>query len=111
MLLDLTRESLETFGYRVLIASDGEQALQRLDEEPNIDLLFSDVIMPGGINGYELAEQATASRPNLKVLLTSGYTEKVMRRNGNARFNVNLLSKPYSRFDLAQRVRLILDTE
>ena len=110
MLLDLTRESLETFGYRVLIASDGEQALQRLDEEPNIDLLFSDVIMPGGINGYELAEQATASRPNLKVLLTSGYTEKVMHHNGNARFNDNLLSKPFSRSDLAHRVRLILDT-
>ena len=110
MLLELTRESLETLGYRVLIASDGEQALQRLNEEPNIDLLFSDVVMPGGINGYELAKQATASRPNLKVLLTSGYTEKAMRHNGNARFNDNLLSKPYSRSDLAHQVRLMLDT-
>ena len=109
MLLELTRESLETLGYRVLIASGGKQALQRLDEEPNIDLLFSDVVMPGGINGYELAEQATASRPNLKVLLTSGYTEKVMHRNGYARFNDNLLSKPYRQSDLAHQVRLILD--
>ncbi|MES0326551.1 MAG: ATP-binding protein [Gammaproteobacteria bacterium] len=110
LLLELTRESLEALGYRVLTASDGWQALARLDEEPSIDLLFSDVVMPGGINGYELAEQATTNRPELKVLLTSGYTEKVMAHNGYARFNENLLSKPYNRADLAERVRAILDT-
>jgi len=109
MLLELTKESLEALGYRVLTAVDGKQALQRLDEEPNIDLLFSDVVMPGGINGYELAEQATAGRKTLKVLLTSGYTEKVMTRKGYARFNRHLLSKPYNRADLAERVRAILD--
>ena len=108
-LLELTRQSLEDLGYRVLTASDGRQALERLDEEPDIDLLFSDVVMPGGINGYQLAECATASRPWLKVLLTSGYTEKVMVHEGYARFNDKLLSKPYSRVDLAKRVRAILD--
>ena len=110
MLLEVTRESLEALGYRVLTASDGLQALKRLDEEPNIDLLFSDVVMPGGINGYELAEQTTTRRPEIKVLLTSGYTEKVMANNGYTRFNKNLLSKPYSRVELAKRVRLILDS-
>ena len=109
MLLELTQESLEVLGYRVLTANDGRQALALLDEEPGIDLLFSDVVMPGGINGYDLAEQATAKRPELKVLLTSGYTEKVMAKNGSMRFNENLLSKPYSRADLARRVRAILD--
>lgn len=93
----------------MLTASDGRQALERLDEDQTIDLLFSDVVMPGGINGYQLAECATASRPGLKVLLTSGYTEKVMVHNGYARFNEKLLSKPYSRVDLAKRVRAILD--
>ena len=111
MLLELTRESLEALGYRVLTASDGRQALALLDKEPSIDLLFSDVVMPGGINGYELAEQAASKRPELKVLLTSGYTEKVMAKNGSVRFNENLLSKPYSRADLAKRVRAILDAD
>ena len=109
MLLELVRESLEDLGYRVLTASDGREALQRLNEEPNIDLLFSDVVMPGGINGYELAEQSTASRLDLKVLLTSGYTEKVMIRKEFERFNNKLLSKPYKRADLAKRVRVVLD--
>jgi len=65
--------------------------------------------MPGSINGYELAEQASAIRPGLKILLTSGYTEKVMDRKGYARFNKNLLSKPYNRAELAKQVRGILD--
>ncbi|MEN8168843.1 MAG: bacteriohemerythrin, partial [Pseudomonadota bacterium] len=104
-LLELAKESLEALGYRVLTADDGQQALKQLAEDPTIDFLFSDVVMPGGINGYELAEQATASRPDLKVLLTSGYTEKAVARNGQARFEANLLSKPYTQAELAQRVR------
>ena len=108
-LLELAREYLESLGYRVLTASDGRQALQRLNKEPNIDLLFSDVVMPGGINGYELAEQATSGRFDLKVLLTSGYTEKVMIRKEFEHFNNKLLRKPYSRADLAKQLRVVLD--
>ena len=93
----------------MLTASDGRQALQRLNKEPNIDLLFSDVVMPGGINGYELAEQATSGRFDLKVLLTSGYTEKVMIRKEFEHFNNKLLRKPYSRADLAKQLRVVLD--
>ena len=110
MLLELTRESLESLGYRVLTAGNGNRALELFNSEPDIDLLFSDVVMPGGINGYELAEQVTAKRSDIKILLTSGYTEKVMIHKGYARFNENLLSKPYKRADLAKRVRVILDS-
>jgi len=109
MLLELVRESLEDLGYRVVTASNGGEALQRLNEDLNIDLLFSDVVMSGGINGYELAEQSIASWPDLKVLLTSGYTEKVMIRKEFERFNNKLLSKPYNRTDLAKRIREVLD--
>ena len=108
-LLELAQELLEAQGYHVLTALNGKEALEQLDKDPTIDLLFSDVVMPGDINGYELAEQATASRPQLKVLLTSGYTQKALAHNGQARFNANLLSKPYSQTGLAKRVRAMLD--
>ncbi len=71
--------------------------------------MFSDVVMPGGINGFELAEQAVVLLPELKVLLTSGYTEKAVIHNGQARFSANMLSKPYNLAELAQRVRDSLD--
>ncbi|MFV9616003.1 MAG: PAS domain S-box protein [Gammaproteobacteria bacterium] len=108
-LLELAAESLQMLGYRVLTAANGKQALSRLAEESAVDLLFSDVVMPGGINGFELAEQAVALLPDLKVLLTSGYTEKAVIRNGQARFNANMLSKPYTQVELAYRVREALD--
>jgi CheY-like chemotaxis protein len=108
-LLQLAAESLQMLGYRVLTASNGKQALLKLAEEKAIDLLFSDVVMPGGINGFELAEQAVALSPELKVLLTSGYTEKAIIRTGQARFSTNMLSKPYMQAELAHRVRAALD--
>jgi PAS domain S-box-containing protein len=108
-LLELAAESLQMLGYRVLTASNGKQALLKLAEEKAVDLLFSDVVMPGGLNGFELAEQAVALLPELKVLLTSGYTEKAVIRNGQARFSANMLSKPYMQAELAYRVREALD--
>ena len=112
-LLEIVQETLQSLGYRVLSASNGKQALQILRDEqatdkPTVDLLFSDVIMPG-VNGFELAEQAHKLYPNLKILLTSGYTEKAISNNGYSRYASNLLSKPYSQRDLAQRLRQILD--
>ncbi len=108
-LRELAQESLQALGYRILTAGNGLQALARLNEDPAIALLFSDVVMPGGLNGYELAEKATASRPSLKVLLTSGYTSKTVAHNGQAHFNADLLSKPYTQAELAQQVRKLLD--
>ncbi len=104
-LLELVEELLRELGYKVLAASNGQQALQQLEKESGIDLLFSDVVMPGGINGYELAEQAVTKYPDLKVLLTSGYTEMAVARNGQARFDAHLISKPYTQAGLAQQIR------
>jgi len=106
-LRELARESLQSLGYQVLIASDGQQALKVLAEEA-VDLLFSDVVMSGGMNGYELAEQATDYHPKLKVLLTSGYTEKVIQINTHAHFSASLLGKPYALAELAQRIQALL---
>lgn len=73
-LLELAEASLSAIGYQIITGTDGVDALNKLTENPEIDMLFSDVVMPGGINGFELADQAVAQRPDLKVLLTSGYT-------------------------------------
>lgn len=105
----LAQETLQALGYQVVTADNGPQALVRLHEKPAIALLCSDVVMPGGINGYELAEQATAYQPDLKVLLTSGFTGQALARNGQARFAANLLNKPYTQDELARRVRALLD--
>ena len=108
-MLELIRDFLGSLGYRVLTARNGQEALAWLNNEPTISLLYSDVVMPGGINGYELAERATAERPDLKVLLTSGYTEKAAVQESQMRFNRKLLGKPYNQRDLAQRLREVLD--
>ncbi len=108
-LAQLAQGFLQGLGYRALSARNGADALEQLVRVPDVALLFTDVVMPGGLNGYELAQQATALRPELKVLLTSGYTKQAAARNGQARFNANLLSKPYQRAELARRVRRLLD--
>ena len=109
-LLELAREILEELNYRVLTAGNGNLALQVLAKEPEIALLLSDVLMPGGINGYELAESALESYPDLKVLLASGYTSKSEIHKSQARFSANMLTKPYNLSALAQRVRQLLDS-
>ncbi len=108
-LLQLARHYLSDLGYQTHIAENASQALKILAEDDRIDLLFSDVVMPGGTNGYELAQQATAQNPELKVLLTSGFTSKTIDRDILARFSDHLLSKPYRKAEMAQRIRLVLD--
>lgn len=108
-LLSLAYETLTNLGYRVLTANNACQAQEVFASEPGINLLFSDVVMPGGMNGFELAEKLVGERPQLKVLLTSGYTEKAIARNGQSRFKANMLSKPYTLADLAQKIRYLLD--
>ncbi len=108
-LLELAEKNLIALGYQTIIAHNGEEALKILNENGSIDLLFSDVVMPGGVNGYELAELAVVKITTLKVLLTSGFTKKAVSKNGQARFSVTLLSKPYSKVELAQRIRDVLD--
>jgi len=71
-------------------------------------LLFSDVVMPGGINGFELAKIAEEKYPQLSILLTSGYTQKLAIKNKKSKYSSDLLDKPYSRHDLAKRIEMKL---
>jgi CheY-like chemotaxis protein len=100
---------IRALGYRVSVAENADEALALLEQGPSVDLLFTDVIMPGSMHGAELARTARAAYPDLKVLFTSGYTKNVTLHKGRLDENVELLSKPYRREDLARRLREQLD--
>ncbi len=102
-------EQLASMGYRVLLASDGAEALEVLRSDAPIDLLFTDVVMPGGMSGRDLADEAQRVRPGLKVLFTSGYAEHAIVHHGRLDPGVQLLGKPYRRAELARKVRAVLD--
>lgn len=106
--LATTVETLADLGYQVLHACDAQQGLEAVRTRPDIALIFTDVVMPGRLRTTELAEQAQRLRPGLKVLYTSGYTEDAIVRDGILRPGVQLLPKPYSRDELARRVRQML---
>jgi signal transduction histidine kinase len=95
-------------GYRTLVASDGAAALALVDQGAEFDLLFTDVIMPGGLNGRQLADAVAARRPGMKVLYTSGYTDDAIVHEGHLDPGVALLRKPYRKADLAQKIREVL---
>ena len=105
----LVLRQLRDLGYEVIEAANGPQALQILDGGASIDLLFTDVVMPGGMTGRQLAEAAKVRRPGLKTLFTSGYTEDSILRLGKLDPGVRLLSKPYRKHELATRIRETLD--
>jgi PAS domain S-box-containing protein len=99
---------LGSLGYRTLVASDGIAALALVDSGVAFDLLFTDMIMPGGLNGRELAEEVVKRRPGMKVLYTSGYTDNVIVHEGQLDPGVTLLSKPYRKQDLSRKIREVL---
>lgn len=109
---DLVREhvagQLQSLGYRVVAVSNGPAALERLRIDADFDLLFTDVVMPGGLSGRQLADAARPIRPNLPVLFTSGYTENAVVHHGRLDPGVHLLNKPYRRQELARKVRQVL---
>ena len=98
---------LSTLGYRVLKANDGEGALVILRSGMHIDLLFTDVVMPGPVRSVELARQARLLVPDIAVLFTSGYPQNAIVHGGRLDPGVELLSKPYRRTDLARKIRHI----
>jgi signal transduction histidine kinase/FixJ family two-component response regulator/HAMP domain-containing protein len=100
---------LHSLGYKTLTAANGKIALAQLDDGAVFDLLLTDVIMPGGINGRQLADTVNLRRPAVKVLYTSGYTENAIVHHGRLDAGVLLLAKPYRRSDLARMVRTALD--
>ncbi len=104
----MSRDMLDPLGYRVVLASSGEQALEVLASDASIDLLFSDVVMPGGMDGFELVERARRLYPGLKALLTSGYSEKVLEQRSRPGVPVAVLAKPYRHQELAQAVERVL---
>ena len=103
-----TTEILAELGYRVLAARDGSSALQAL-ENNQIDLLFTDVVMPGGMNGRQLADEAVRRRPGLKVLFTTGYTRNAIVHHGRLDAGVQMIGKPFSFNELGAKVRTLLD--
>jgi signal transduction histidine kinase len=108
-LRSFTVEVLTDFGYRVLDARNGPAALEILERETNVDLMFTDVVMPGGMNGRQAAAEATKRRPALKVLFTTGYTRNAIIHHGRLDADIELISKPYSPGELAKKIRVILD--
>ena len=105
----LAVRTISSLGYNVLAVPDGPAAMAILGTETGVDLLFTDVVLPNGMNGVELADQARAVRPGLKVLFTSGYSENALGENASLRPDLELLSKPYRLAELADRLRFILD--
>jgi CheY-like chemotaxis protein len=108
----LVREYVVTqigkLGYHTLAASNAGEALAAINGPERIDLLFTDVIIPGGMNGRELTTEALKRRPGLKVLYTSGYTENAIVHHGRLDAGVLLLPKPYLSSDLARMIRTAL---
>jgi signal transduction histidine kinase/CheY-like chemotaxis protein len=101
------RRILEAAGFEVIEASDGSQALAELADR-HIDLLLTDVIMPGGTSGRDLAEHLQASRPGLPVLFMSGYTSDVIARRGILEPGITVVEKPFTTSDLLRKVRELL---
>jgi CheY-like chemotaxis protein len=101
-------ENLTELGDRVETAVNAAQALEILRGDDPVDLLFSDVIMPGGMNGVQLAVEARRIRPELKVLLTSGYTATALSSEHGLPDNLNVVEKPYQREELAKKLRLVI---
>jgi len=102
---------LHSLGYKTIAAADSRAALVHVESGQPFDLLFTDVIMPGGMTGRELAVEVAKRRPGMKVLYTSGYTDNAIMRHGRLDEGVLLLTKPYRRPQLAQMVRLALGAE
>ncbi|MEH2502509.1 PAS domain S-box-containing protein [Bradyrhizobium sp. AZCC 1578] len=99
---------IESLGYTTLEAANASDALRIIDDVPNVDLLFTDVIMPGIMNGRQLVDEALKRRPDLKTLYTSGYTENAIVHHGRLDSGVLLLAKPYRKSELARMIRLAL---
>jgi signal transduction histidine kinase/ActR/RegA family two-component response regulator/HAMP domain-containing protein len=110
VLRSMARDILEGYGYQILEASSGKEALEVWNRQASrIDLLLTDMVMPGGVSGVDLAELLQASLPRLRVVFTSGYAANEVNREVLAKTSARFLPKPYTRDELAQTIRECLD--
>src|SRR5262249_35859869 len=110
-LLDVATAFLLHAGYIVLSAADGESALRTLEHNPDIDIVVTDVLMPGGMNGVELAEDVRQISPSTRVLFTSGYTANMLAEKKISLQSCVLLHKPYRLAELAAAIeRMMAET-
>jgi CheY-like chemotaxis protein len=100
---------LEALGYRTLEACTVQEALGVFADNPAIGLVLTDVVLPGGKHGDDLAQSVRALQPEAKVLFMSGYTDDILTHNGRLDTGVTLLRKPFTRSQLAATVRAVID--
>ncbi len=109
--LSHARNCLESLGYRVVAATNGREAMALIESDDSIDVLFTDIVMPGGISGFDLAEKAVRKRPHLKLLMTSGYAVETLQSRGRLPPGSAMLNKPYRKADLARYLRQVIDMD
>jgi len=109
MVRGLVQNVLESSGFKVLVANRGAEALEACTHHPgSIHLLLTDVVMPGGMSGREVAERLTALRPEMKVLYMSGYTDDAVVRHGVATEGISFIQKPFLPTMLLEKINTIL---
>ena len=102
---------LRSQGYEIVEAADAREAIEHLETGRPCDLLFADVVLPGGMSGVELVEEAKRIRPGIKVLHTTGYAENAVMRRGELVEVIMMVNKPYRRAELLHKIRATLDGE
>jgi CheY-like chemotaxis protein len=104
----LTAARLKELGYRVVEAANGAEALVLLESTPKVAIVFSDLVMPGGMSGFDLARLVRDGYPNVRVILTSGYSAELMDQADTAQLDFKVLRKPYRQAELARAFRAAL---
>ncbi len=102
---------LQDQGYETVEAEDGAEAITQLTDGGAFDLLFTDVVLPGGMNGVEIAEEAKRVQPNVKVIYTTGYIENAVVHDGELAPGITLVNKPDRRAELLEKVRTALNMD
>ncbi|MFV1850845.1 MAG: PAS domain S-box protein [Thalassospira sp.] len=108
-LAEVASSVLEEYGYTTLVAHSGIEGLEVLKDHPEIDMVFTDIVMPGGMNGMELGDQARELRPEIAILTCSGFTAGILHERGEDKPIYPMISKPYNNRELANAIRTTLD--
>jgi CheY-like chemotaxis protein len=105
--LDVTRRSIKGLGYQVVTAMNGEEALSAWEDDSQIDVVITDIVLPGGMSGFDIAQELTNRDADIKILFVSGYTPENLTLREDYR-DVEILQKPFRRADLAQKLKTLL---